>query len=237
MTITARSTPDGVGTARTRALPRPPSAVGSRPWADRLFARWYPWLMGLAEAAGQADVRAAQLAAASGRTLEIGAGSGLSLPHYTGAVKELVLVEPDPDFRVQLLARLRSLQAVPWSWAVTDDDAHALPFHDASFDTVTASFTFCSVARPEQALREVHRVLRPGGRFLFHEHVRGDGLRLLLQNAVAPLQVSMAGGCHPNRDFEALLDRSPMQVDHLVRGRMPRGFPTVTPVVHGAASR
>jgi SAM-dependent methyltransferase len=212
-------------------------ASGSRPWADRLFARWYPWLMGLAETAGQAEVRRAQLAAARGRTLEIGAGSGLSLPHYTDAVEELVLVEPDPGFRVQLRARLRSLQPVPWAWTVTDDDAHALPFDDASFDTVTASFTFCSVARPEQALREVHRVLRPGGHFLFHEHVRGHGLRLRLQNAVAPLQVLIAGGCHPNRDFESSLDRSLLHVDHLVHDRMPRGFPTVTPVVHGSASR
>jgi ubiquinone/menaquinone biosynthesis C-methylase UbiE len=230
MTVTDHSVPNGGATRST-------AATGIGRWADRLFPRWYPWLMGLAETAGQAEVRRAQLADARGRTLEIGAGSGLSLPHYTSAVDELVLVEPDPGFRARLQATLRGLQPVPCSWVVTDDDAHALPFRDASFDTVTASFTFCSVAGPEQALREVHRVLRPGGRFLFHEHVRGPGPRRLLQNAVAPLQVSIAGGCHPNRDFESYLDRSPLHVDHLVHDRMPHGFPTVTPVVIGSASR
>jgi ubiquinone/menaquinone biosynthesis C-methylase UbiE len=223
--------------ATTPTLSTAPPIGGRRAWADRRFARWYPWLMGKAERAGQADVRRAQLAAARGRTLEIGAGSGLSLPHYTAAVDELILVEPDPGFRAQLRATLRGMEPVPWWWDVTDDDAHALPFDDASFDTVTASFTFCSVARPEQALLEVVRVLRPGGRFLFHEHVRGHGLRLLLQNALAPLQVAIAGGCHPNRDFESFLDRSPLHVQHLVHDRMPRGFPTITPVVHGSASR
>jgi len=193
--------------------------------------------MGLAERAGQADVRAAQLAAASGRTLEVGAGSGLSLPHYPDAVGSLTLVEPDADFRRRLLETIRGLEHPPWSWSVVDGDAHQLPFDDASFDTVTASFTFCSVARPADALLEVRRVLRPGGRFLFHEHVRGEGLRARLQDALCPLQVATAGGCHPNRDFESHLVASPLHVQNLVHDVMPRGFPTVRPVVHGTATR
>lgn len=213
-----------------------PRDRGGWPWADRLFAGWYPKLMGLAERAGQGEVRAAQLATASGRTLEVGAGSGLSLPHYTDAVDELTLVEPDADFRKRLVTRLGELESAPWSWSVVEADAHRLPFDDASFDTVTASFTFCSVARPADALLEVRRVLRPGGRFLFHEHVRGEGLRARLQDALAPLQVRLAGGCHPNRDFEAHLVASPLQVQSLALGVMPRGFPTVKPVVYGAAT-
>jgi SAM-dependent methyltransferase len=212
-------------------------ARGGWPWADRLFAGWYPKLMGLAERAGQAEVRAAHLATASGRTLEVGAGSGLSLPHYPDAVDELTLLEPDADFRTLLMARLRELGSATWSWSVVDADVHRLPFDDASFDTVTASFTFCSVARPADALVEVHRVLRPGGRFLFHEHVRGGRIRARLQDALAPLQVAVAGGCHPDRDFEALLAASPLHVQAVTRDVMPRGFPTVKPVVHGAASR
>jgi len=204
---------------------------------DRLFTRWYPLVMGASERAGQSQIRRAQLSRASGRTLEVGAGSGLSVPHYGDAVTDLVLVEPDDDFRIALQRTIHQLTNVPWSVTVVDADAQRLPFEDATFDTVTASFTFCSVQRPDLGLDELHRVLRPGGQFLFHEHVRGQGPRARFQDLMTPLQVLLAGGCHPNRDFVSTLHRSPFQIDHLVRDRMPRAFPTISPVVHGSASR
>lgn len=204
---------------------------------DRLFAIWYPRLMAVSERAGQAEVRSAQLSRAQGRTLEVGAGSGLSLLHYGEAVTELVLVEPDPDFR-RALDKTIAEQTGTWRHVtVADADVQELPFDDATFDTVTASFTFCSVQRPDLGLEEVHRVLRPGGQFLFHEHVRGEGWRARLQDFMAPLQVALAGGCFPNRDFPDTLRRSAFRVDELVPGRMPRAFPTVSPVVHGVATR
>lgn len=203
---------------------------------DRLFSRWYPLLMGVSERAGQADVRAAQLSQATGRTLEVGAGSGLSLSHYGAAVTELVLVEPDPDFRKSLQRTIAGHTAA-WPVSVVDADVQRLPFEDASFDTVTASFTFCSVQRPDVGIDELHRVLRPGGQFLFHEHVRGHGLRARLQDLMAPVQVALAGGCSPNRDFVGTLSQSPFRLDEVVRDRMPRAFPTVAPVVYGTASR
>jgi ubiquinone/menaquinone biosynthesis C-methylase UbiE len=204
---------------------------------DRLFAIWYPRLMALSERAGQAEVRAAQLSRAKGRTLEVGAGSGLSLPHYGEAVTELVLIEPDPDFRRALRKTIEQQPGTQRHATVVDADVQRLPFDDATFDTVTASFTFCSVQRPDLGLMELHRVLRPGGQFLFHEHVRGEGLRARLQDVMAPLQVALAGGCFPNRDFSETLRRSAFRVDQIVPGRMPRAFPTVSPVVHGVASR
>ena len=203
---------------------------------SRLFAWWYPKLMGVAERAGQADVRRAQLQAARGRTLEIGAGSGLSLPHYSDAVSDLVLLEPNEAFHAALLQTLEGLGEPPWSRQVVAGDAHDLPFEDSSFDTVTVSFTFCSVTDPGRVLAEIDRVLRPGGRLLFHEHVRGRRLRAWVQDALAPMQVALADGCRPNRDFVAALERSPLRLDHVVHGRMPRAFPTITPVVHGTAS-
>jgi ubiquinone/menaquinone biosynthesis C-methylase UbiE len=204
---------------------------------DRLFAWWYPPMMSVAERAGQADVRRGLLAQARGRTLEIGVGSGLSLPHYPASVTELTMVEPDADFRRRLADTVAALPAAGRRWSVVDGDAHALPFEDESFDTVTASFTFCSVTRPDRALREVHRVLRPCGRFLFHEHVRGHGVRARLQDLAAPLQAALAGGCRPDRDFAALLYESPLRVEQLTPGRMPRSVPLITPVVHGVATR
>lgn len=204
---------------------------------DRLFTRWYPALMSVSERAGQAAVREAQLSHAVGRTLEVGAGNGLSLRHYGPAVTELVLVEPDPDFRRALRRTVADPAGPTRPTTVVDADVQRLPFEDATFDTVTASFTFCSVARPELGLAELHRVLRPGGRFLFHEHVRGIGLRGRFQDLLAPVQVALAAGCHPNRDFVRSLRESAFGIDELVRGRMPRAFPTIAPVVHGVASR
>ena len=204
---------------------------------SRLFAWWYPKLMGVAERAGQADVRRAQLAAAAGRTLEIGVGSGLSLPHYGDPVTELVLLEPNKAFHPELLRTIELLEQRRWSWELVSGDVHQMPFEDSTFDTVTASFTFCSVADPSQALDEIHRVMRPGGRLLFHEHVRGQGARARLQDALASVQVALADGCHPNRDFLAAVEASRLQAVQVVHSRMPRGFPTVAPVVHGTAVR
>ena len=191
--------------------------------------------MGKSERAGQGDLRREQLAQASGRTLEIGAGNGFSVPYYTDRVEALTLIEPNPEFRRQLASTVAT--AVPSEVAVVDGDVHALDFPDASFDTVTASLVFCSVADPQRALAEVHRVLRPGGRFLFHEHVRGHGLRGVVQDLMTPLQRRLADGCHANRDFEALLFDSDLELDELVRTRMPAAAPTVVPLVVGAARR
>ncbi|HEY5882519.1 MAG TPA: class I SAM-dependent methyltransferase [Nakamurella sp.] len=200
----------------------------------RWFATWYPTMMGRVERSGQATLRRDQLAAATGRVLEIGAGSGLSVTHYPVGVDELVLLEPNPAFR----ARLHNLVGDrPGPVSIVDGDAHHLPFPDASFDTVTASLVFCSLEDPVQALAEVHRVLGPGGRFLFHEHVRGGPVRGLVQDLLTPLQRRLADGCHANRDFESLLAASPLDVVSIAHRRMPTSIPTIVPLVVGAAAR
>ncbi|MEV5001464.1 class I SAM-dependent methyltransferase [Nocardioides sp. LML1-1-1.1] len=206
---------------------------GSR--GQRFFARWYPSVMGRAEDAGQAAIRARHLARAQGRTLDLGTGNGFSVPHYPPAVTELVMVEPNPALRDQLHRRTADVRAR--AWQVVDGDAYALPFPDASFDTVAASLVFCSLDRPEAALAELARVLRPGGTFLFHEHVRGTGLRRVLQEVATPLQVRVADGCHPNRDFLGSLRRSPFRVEDVEHLRMPGGAATVVPMVVGVALR
>ncbi len=219
-------------TTSAQAAPVAP-ASGAR--GRRLFARWYPALMARVERAGQSELRAAQLREARGRTLEIGAGNGFSVPHYTDAVTELVLLEPNPFFRRTL--EEETARTAPTAVQVTDGDVHDLGFPDRSFDTVTASLVFCSVTDPVRALHEVHRVLKPGGRFLFHEHVRGHGARAVLQDLLTPLQRRLADGCHANRDFERFLLDSPLELDELVRTRMPTSLPTIVPLVVGAARR
>ena len=202
---------------------------------QRLFARWYPWLMERAERAGQGDIRRTQLNQARGKTLEVGAGSGFSVPYYTDQVDELTLIEPNPELRDLLAGPIST--AAPRKITLADGDVHALDYPDATFDTVTASLVFCSVTDPHRALAEVHRVLKPGGRFLFHEHVRGNGLRAVLQDVMTPLQRFIADGCHANRNFESLLFDSPLELDTLTRTRMPATFPTIVPLIVGAARR
>ena len=200
----------------------------------RSFAAWYPTMMGRIDRNGQAALRREQLAAARGRVLEVGAGSGLSIAHYPVDIDELVLVEPNPAFHRQLRA---AADRLPFPASVMDVDAHELPYPDSSFDTVTASLVFCSVDDPERMLAEVHRVLKPGGRFLFHEHVRGRGVRGGIQDLLAPLQRRLADGCRPNRDFEASLAATPLRVVSIAHRRMPTRIPTIVPLVVGAAER
>ena len=199
-----------------------------------MFAAWYPTLMEQIERNGQAAIRHDHLVAATGRVLEIGAGSGLSVPHYPADLQELVLLEPNSAFRTRLRELLDGTQ-VPVT--LVDGDVHDLPYPDATFDTVTASLVFCSVQDPARALVEVHRVLRPGGRFLFHEHVRGGPVRGVVQDLLTPLHRRLADGCHADRDFEELLASSPLHVESVEHLRMPTWIPTLVPLVVGAARR
>jgi SAM-dependent methyltransferase len=227
--------------ARVLAM-RSTSTTAQHPGGDatatrgqRGFARWYPTLMAKVERDGQSEMRQAQLRQARGETLEIGAGNGFSVRHYTEAVDELFLLEPNPDFRGALSAE--ASRACAGNTTVIDGDAHALNFPDRTFDTVTASLVFCSLNDPARALDEVHRVLKPGGRFLFHEHVRGHGYLAVIQSSLSPLHRRLADGCHPNRDFESLLFGSSLELDELTRTQMPTWLPTIRPLVIGAARR
>lgn len=206
-------------------------AQGTR--SQRFFAKWYPAAMKRVEDAGQADIRARNLAPAAGRTLDLGTGNGFSVRHYPSSVTELVMLEPNPALRAQLQQHTADIRAQ--AWQIVDGDAYALPFDDDSFDTVAASLVFCSLDRPGSALEEVARVLKPGGAFLFHEHVRGTGLRRLVQEAITPLQKRIADGCHPNRDFEGELRRSPLTIEQIEHLRMPSGPAPVVPMVVGWA--
>jgi ubiquinone/menaquinone biosynthesis C-methylase UbiE len=204
---------------------------------ERAFAWWYPRVAALAENAGQRETRAEVLSSARGRTLEIGAGSGYNLPHYPGAVTELVVTEPSP-YLVQLLRPQLRDQAPPVGPSrLLRAGAEALPFADDSFDTVTSAFVHCTIPHPDDALREIARVLRPGGRYLFLEHVRSPDSRLLgtVQDVLERPHVWFAAGCHPNRRFEQVLADSPLHLEDLRRGRQPRSSPTVRPTVRGIA--
>jgi ubiquinone/menaquinone biosynthesis C-methylase UbiE len=115
------------------------------------------------------------LAAAAGRVLEVGAGTGFNLPHYPPHVAELTLT--DGSERMLRRARRRSGRVGRPS-VTARAPVEALPYADRSFDTVVASFLLCSVDDQDRALAEIRRVLRPGGSYLFLEHVRSHDPKL-----------------------------------------------------------
>jgi SAM-dependent methyltransferase len=179
--------------------------------------------------AGFARLRPDVIGRARGRVLEIGVGTALNLPHY-GDI-ELVGVEPDPHMARRARARAAALGR---PLALYEIGAEALPFPDASFDTVVATFVFCTIPDAEAAAREAVRVLRPGGTVLFAEHVRsGVPTVAAVQAALDPLWGRMAGGCRLTRDPVALLHDAGAEVEATPHG----AFFSLTPVTTGVARR
>jgi ubiquinone/menaquinone biosynthesis C-methylase UbiE len=199
----------------------------------RLFARFYDRGIAASEAAGLADRRRRLLAGASGRVLELGAGTGLNLAHYPPGIEQLVLTEPEAP----MLARLRERAAGHDLRAtVVGAPAERLPAADASVDTVVTTLTLCTVDDLEAALREVHRVLAPGGRLLFLEHVRADDERLARrQDLLAPLWLRVGHGCHCNRATLAAIEAAGLAPHGVEHGRMPRAPRFLEPLIAGAA--
>ena len=166
--------------------------------------------------------------------LEIGAGTGRNLPLYRTATR-VVALEPGPGMRARATqAALAALMAVE----VVDGRAQALPYPDASFDTVVAGLVLCTVPDSARALAEARRVLRPGGTLRFYEHVRADDPRLARwQDRLERPWGWLAGGCHPNRDVVAAITTAGFRVLELDRFDFQCKPPLVRPHVLGVAER
>ncbi|MEB3323438.1 MAG: class I SAM-dependent methyltransferase [Synechococcaceae cyanobacterium] len=199
----------------------------------RLFAALYDRLLSGAERRGLAELRRAHLAAAAGRTLEVGAGTGLNLPHWPDSVEELVLAEPDEAMARRLEARLAVARRPERVLRLAAED---LPFADASFDTVAATLVLCTVREPRRALTELRRILRPKGRLLFLEHVRADeGSLARWQDRLNPVQRLLGGGCECNRPTAEWIAEAGFRIESLVRFELPTAYPLVRPGVRGVA--
>ncbi|MEI8000910.1 MAG: class I SAM-dependent methyltransferase [Actinomycetes bacterium] len=167
----------------------------------RIFAAVYDPMMAPAERGDLGRLRDDLIGRAEGSVLELGAGTGLNVRRYAG-VDRVVLTEPMEPMRRRLAGRLGEAR-VPVE--VVDAPAERLPFDDATFDTVVSTLVICSVADPVAALREVRRVLRPGGRFLFLEHGGGAGRRAVWQHRLDHVWPVLSAGCHLTRNVADLL--------------------------------
>jgi ubiquinone/menaquinone biosynthesis C-methylase UbiE len=203
-----------------------------------IFARFYDRLIAGTEEAGLGEMRESLLRDASGRTLELGAGTGLNLAHYTDAVTELVLAEPDPNMAKRLRERLAEDSTAAGNPSVIGTPAEHLPFDDGSFDTVVASLVLCTVDDPDHAMSEIRRVLVEGGKLLFLEHVRSSSGRLARwQDRLQRPWGFFSGGCHPNRATGDLLAGAGLWVDRIDRTTLPKAPPLIRPVITGVARR
>lgn len=192
------------------------------------------FLIGASQQAGLADKRREALAAASGEVLEIGAGTGLNLAAYPReGITRLVCTEPNAAMSRQLEARGGE---APVAVEVVAASAEQLPFEEASFDCVTGTLVLCEVASPAAALAEIARVLRPGGHYLFLEHVRSlDHDHARMQDRWAPIWRRAAGGCNCNRDTLATIQSSLLTVEEAEVGRFPKAPKIVKPLLIGSA--
>ena len=201
--------------------------------------RVWSWLfdvtMRRVERNGLAALRSGLVSKAHGGTLEIGAGTGANVRFYPSAASPLVLTEPD----LHKLRRLRhrTSRTRPDAQTIVAR-AYPLPFPDASFDTVLVTLVLCSVPDQVQALAEVRRVLRPGGRLLYIEHVRAEDPHLARrQDRWRPVWRAVAGGCEPNRDTTAAIRAAGFELTDLHHGRMPAAPAIVRPLAYGTATR
>ena len=226
---TAHETAPGTAAERLpRTSPHPPvEAVDSR-----MGAALYDPFLWLAEKRGMAALRRGLLAEARGAVLEIGAGTGLNLPHYPTDLDQLVLAEPGARIGGHIDLG-RAPAGVPAR--LEPAPAEELPFGDGSFDTVVSTLVLCTVTDPERAVAEAARVLRPGGRLLFLEHVRAEpGWRRTMQRRSAGAWAAFADGCRCDRETLATIEAR-MRIAKLERAGW-KGMPAIVkPLVWGWA--
>lgn len=176
--------------------------------------------------------RRAVLADARGRVLEIGAGTGFNLEHYPAEVGEIVITEPAAGMMRRAQRRADELGR-PVTAVLAS--AERLPFEDRSFDTVVSTLVLCSVEHQDRALAEIRRVLKPGGRLLFIEHVRSDEPRLARWQDRLERPWGVAMGCSPNRATLERIEAAGFDVEELEHGKLPKSPPIVRPLISGRA--
>ncbi|MGA7419778.1 MAG: class I SAM-dependent methyltransferase [Acidimicrobiales bacterium] len=158
-------------------------------------------------------VRARVCADLRGDLLEIGFGSGLNVPFYPPSVSSVWAVDPSAVSR-RLASKRIARSSIPISYSTLD--AQVLDVDTDRFDTVLSTYTLCTIPDPVAALRELHRVLKPGGRFCFLEHGRAPDTKVARhQDRMDPIEQRLLGGCHVTRDIPALVGEAGFAIGEL----------------------
>lgn len=176
------------------------------------------------------------MAHAAGRVLELGVGTGSNLGYYPDAVTDVVGIDPHDAVldRATKVAGALDGRGAPYRVRIHRADAARLPYADASFDTVVAFLTLCTIPDLQGAVVEARRVLKPDGRLLVLEHVRAEPDSRLAdwQRRLDPLWTRAAGGCHLDRDIAGALRRAGF-VGPLEHYRDDAFFPPTSPRIRG----
>lgn len=205
------------------------------PLLDLLFATAYDLMLAPAERETLAAHRRELLAHAVGRVLELGAGTGVNLPFYGSSVHELVAVEPSGPMRARLRRNAARCE-VPVS--IVAARSEHLPFEDAWFDSAVSTLVLCSVSDLARSLSELWRVLRPGGRLLFLEHIRSDDPALARWQDRLRGAWSMVGlGCQCNRRTVRSIEEAGFSLSGLSPDALRPAPAIVRPLVIGLAVR
>ncbi len=200
-------------------------------------SRYYDGFMEGAERAYLGRWRDELLAQAGGDVLEIGAGTGVNLNHYPGSVSSLALCEPDAGMVALLRQRLSELEPA-FPVRVFEAPGERLPVEDSSVDVVVSTLVLCTVADLDASIAEVHRVLKPGGRLLFMEHVAEHRrLPYAFQRAATPFWRRFAGGCCLDRKSGEVIAAAGFEVTSLERRPMKGFFDITWPAIVGVAVR
>jgi ubiquinone/menaquinone biosynthesis C-methylase UbiE len=202
-----------------------------------ITALFYDRVMSNAEHACLQEWRHDLLKHVKGEVLEVGAGTGANIGFYPGQVTKLVLTEPDRHMRKLLQERVdnHGLENIH----VSAGTAEQIEADDESFDYVVTSLVCCSVGNLGASLREIKRVLRPGGSFIFLEHVAATNgtSRRLWQNRITPIWRALMGNCHLNRETEQAIITTGFEITKIDRESMRKALPIVRPTIRGIAKK
>jgi ubiquinone/menaquinone biosynthesis C-methylase UbiE len=202
-------------------------------YAKYIFPRLLDWTLG---SAPMGKYRRRALEPSTGKTLEIGFGTGLNLPYYPAAVTRLTVIDSEDMLRERVARRIAECSN-PVVRMQLDAQGH-LPFDDHAFDSVVTTFTLCSIADTVPALIGIRRVLKPGGRFIFFEHGRSDDAEIARrQDRFNPLQKIIGVGCNMNRKIDELIAASGFRIVELDRFLMPETPRLLAEMYRGVAEK